>query len=192
MTSLSSLLRQPTLVNPPRRLGAGIGEWVDPETQAVIDQATEDGYRRGLVAGRMNAESDLATERDNASKAIATAVDHAIASINQSFTSGSRQMIVMAFELAELIAGHSLEHDGSVIAERVAAALDQIDDEQLVLNVAPADEEMFRKVYAMNPKVTVVASPQFSPGEAMLRGLWAEADLTRAGIRSVLEEALDA
>lgn len=100
-------------------------------------------------------------------------------------------MVSLAFDIAEVIAGYAIG-DGSVVADRVAQALSQIDDEELTLLVAAQDHTMFEAAFTARPDVNVVTDPTLSSGEARLRGRWSDTDLTRSGIRLALEEALDA
>ena len=188
---MSSLLRQPTLEEVTHRLGSDSPEYIDPETKARLDQATEDGYRRGLIDGDTNARAALINERRNALAAVDHATSKALDEIHTSLTAATRQMLTLAFDLAEVIAGHTIG-DGSVIAQRVEAALDEIDDDELTLAVSQHDQAAFESVYHNRLGLTIVADATLQPGEATIRGRWANADLTRRGIREALEQSLDA
>ena len=188
---MSNLLRQPTLEPITHRLGSNTPEYIDPETKARLDQATEDGYRRGLIDGDTNARAALLNERRNALAAVNQATSRALEDIEASLTAATRQMLTLAFDLAEVIAGHTIG-DGSVIAERIEAALDEIDDDEITLAVSQHEKTMFEDAHQTRLGLTVVADATLQPGEATIRGRWSNADLTRKGIREALEQSLDA
>lgn len=184
---MSRVLRQPVLDPTPLQLGEPGRP--SSEVLSLIEEATEMAYQRGLVDGRTAAHAEVESMVDEARRTIAGAVETEIARLQDGIEHLAPDIIRLATQIAEAVLGHAAHDDGDALERRIAAALGQIDDSTLTITVAPDDVERMRTVFA--DQATVNADPRLEPGEAMLAGRWAAADLTRRALLDAVERAFD-
>lgn len=152
----------------------------DPAQEAAA------AYERGVADG-------VAQERSEGlalAAAFRQALGDAAATRRAEAQEQAAALLRTALELAERIVGHAPHDDGAALETRVRAALAEVDDEPLELAVHPVDAARLGAVTATDPRLELTTDPSLRPGEAKLRGRWAEADLTRAAAVAAATSAL--
>lgn len=165
--------------------GGGEPTFVDEQVVALIEQARTDGYAAGWQdgrdRGRLEAE-ELAARLESAIRAAVSEVRHA-------HHEAVHTTVDAALAVAEFIVGR-VPRDGGVLAARIAEAIEALDDEELVVLVAPADVAALEDVLDLPPGVTLERDDHLQPGEARVRGKWSAVEMTHRAALAVAKEAL--
>ena len=96
----------------------------------------------------------------------------------------------VAAAIARAVTGAEAIDGGNRLLADVAAALEALDDAQLVVAVNSRDLQLLMGGLAGRPGVSVIEDAALRPGEARVRGPWAVAELTRDALWSSVGEAL--
>lgn len=182
---MNRVIRQARLVPTPRpwRVGAA-GR--DPEWEAELTEATAAAYERGRADGAAQERGDgLAL-----AAAIGEALAAAAAARRREVEDQAAVLTRSALDLAEAILGHAPHDDGAALEARVRAAVAELDDAPVEVAVHPVDAERLRAVTAADTRLELAIDASLQPGEARLRGRWAEAELTRAAAMEAARAAL--
>ena len=157
----------------------------------MIEHERERAYTAGRAAGIAEA---AATELD-AAGAAATALRATVEQEIARLRDASAAHDAAAIELATQIATYVIDAvDTSAVAEvarRIRAALDQIDDSDVVAHVQPDQVEPLARALASSG-VRVVASEDIAAGDVRLVGRWSIADLSMQQRWTAVQELLDA
>lgn len=184
-----------TVVGPAHhRLGATPRDQLDPVVRELLAQATAKAYERGLREGRaqgaVEAEADIVDRLDRFGSGITAAVDD----VARTARAACDDTVEAAFELATTMAGAILDHEphdgGAVVADRIREALALLDDDAPVVHVSAADGQLVMSALAGARGVTVEVDADLAPGEARIRGGWADADLTRTAAFDAIRRSL--
>ena len=89
----------------------------------------------------------------------------------------SPAVVELAVDIAKRIVGDLPDDAGVQLHERIAVALEQIDDEQLVIRVNPTDATRIEELLANRTDISVVRDTTIEDGDALISGRWAQADL---------------
>lgn len=189
MTSSNSVLRAPRIESVATTLGT---RTVDPATRAAIAEARNSGYAEGHAAGKREA----ALEAHNALERATAILDAAVASGRQQIVeavgSQSNAIVDLAIEIAKQVVESVPPDAGKGLAEKLEVALQQIDDPELVVRVSPNDVTTLSPLFEHRKDVTLIKDPSIHPGDAILSGRWAQADLQLAAAWKLIAEALHA
>lgn len=183
---MSRVIRTAQIGAPTELFAGDVARFYDDEARAAIDvevaQAFEAGRREGFVAGRDDTlaavhrlESALAAAVSEATRLRAAAVDETIAA---------------ALHVAEFVLGTAVVDASGPLAERIAAAVADIDDVTAVVYVNPSDWDVIAPVVQLPHGVTIERDPSIRPGEAAIRGPWASVELTTDAALARVREAL--
>lgn len=171
---------------PAALFGGDEPRFYDEDARAAIDgevaRAFDAGRREGFAAGRQETisavqrlESALAAALADASRLRAAAVDDTLQA---------------ALAVAEFVLGTAVVDATGPLAERIMAAATEIDDETATVSVNPSDWDVIAPIVHLPHGFTIERDPGMRPGEARIRGPWADVELTRAAALERAREAL--
>jgi flagellar biosynthesis/type III secretory pathway protein FliH len=100
------------------------------------------------------------------------------------------ELLELAAAIARVVTGGEPSAGGQQLLQDVAAALDALDDAPLAVVVNPRDVQVLAGGLTGRPGISVVEDATLEPGEALVRGPWAVAELTRDARWSAVAEAL--
>jgi flagellar biosynthesis/type III secretory pathway protein FliH len=187
---LSRVLRQP-LVGA-ERLTVAVPDpiAIDPVVRSRVEEATATAYERGFADGMAAGRREAHGEVEQIALLLRGAADDAAERLDAARRERAREVLELAFAIAEAVIGRE-PHDGGVaLLGRVQEALEHLDDEPLRVHVHPDDEPTISQGLGGAHAVTVVADAQLAPGEARIRGPWARAEVTFAGALEIVREVL--
>ena len=121
---------------------------------------------------------------------IETALHAAAVAADRMRTAAVTDVIQVALAVAEYVTGTEHISDPTVIAERIALAMETLDDENVVIAVNPADWDAVAANVQLPPDATIERDPTLQTGEARLRGTWSSIDMTREAALGVAREVL--
>jgi flagellar biosynthesis/type III secretory pathway protein FliH len=100
------------------------------------------------------------------------------------------ELLELAAAIARAVTGGEPSAGGQQLLQDVAVALDALDDAPLAVVVNPRDVRVLADGLTGRPGISVVEDATLEPGEALVRGPWAVAELTRDARWSAVAEAL--
>jgi flagellar biosynthesis/type III secretory pathway protein FliH len=184
---LSRLLTSPGVEVEARTLGAP-DPALDTAARAAMEHAVAEAYARGRRDGAAEAGAAV----DQAAGRVVAALQRADADLRAVAAAAD---VALARAIAGAVVDREPSDDGAALLARVGAALAALDDEAVVVHLSPAEapvlrDAVARQAAAVGAPVEVVADAAVPPGEALLAGRWARADLTRAGAWAALDAVL--
>lgn len=181
---MSRVLTGSVLGTGSHRLAAAPRDQLDPVVRDLLDKATAEGYERGLRDGHAQgvaaAEARSVAQLDQLTASVTGAVEQAARMAKDACDQDIESAFELAMAIAEAVIGHQPHDGGEVVAERVRETLGLLADPTAVVRVNPDEQELVATALGDLSGVIVEADPMLGPGEARVRGGWAEADLTRA------------
>ena len=174
MTSSNSVLRAPRVEGMATTLGSTP---LDTLTRSAISEARKAGYAEGHAAGKREAVLEARSALERATQLLDAAVASANRQISDAVRAHSPAVVDLAVDIAMRIVGDLPDDAGVRLHERITAALEQIDDEQLVIRVSPTDAGRIEELLATRTDVSVVRDATIEDGDALISGRWARADL---------------
>lgn len=191
---MSRVLTTTVLGDAPHRLLAASRERLDPVVGDLVDQAAADGFERGLREGHARGTAEVERLADERVAQLSSSIAAALDGASRAARATSDDVVESAFDLAvamaEAILGRELADGGSTIGERVRESLESLDDRSPVVLVSADDVDLVAAATADLGTVTVEVDPRLAPGEARVRGGWAEVDLTRATAFATIRRGL--
>lgn len=187
---MASVLRSPAIDGDLVR-EAGAQLLVDPDWQDLIDEATEQAYLRGHEEGKAEGRLEGAGEVDRLIGALHDAVEEVRTLTRASEAEAAQQVVSTALDILEHLVG-GLPVDRDRLVARVAAALDELDEDRVTIEASPDDVKHLKQGLRSDAGFEVVTDPHLSPGEVRIVGEWGAADLRWETVLAVLREELDA
>jgi flagellar biosynthesis/type III secretory pathway protein FliH len=166
--------------------------FVSPNDQALMTEAHSRGFAEGLEAGKRGAEAAVAEARRTAIEAIEVATTKTLAGLAAASRRATGDVLDLSIAMAETVVAATELIPGERLRSLLPEVLDQLDDDSLVVRLNPGDAGPVSRLLDSNGRLRVVSDPNLGPGEAMLDGRWARADLTFDAAFSRLREALHA
>lgn len=188
MTSSNSVLRAPRIDGMATTLGSTP---LDSLTRSAIAEARKAGYAEGHAAGKREAVLEARSALERATQLLDAAVASANRQISESVSNHSPAVVALAIDIAKRVVGDLPDDAGVRLHERIALALEQIDDEQLVIRVSPTDAARVDELLANRNDISVVRDTTIDDGDALISGRWAQADLRLATAWDLVKEQLD-
>ncbi len=189
-SSNSGVLRQPFLATDPHVMGSAEAGFLDPTFLKHIDEARSSGYDQGFADGAKAAEAAARRSAEAAEQRLRTATTDAVAHLASTTVDVVPQLLDVAIAIARNIVAEVPEQVSASLGDRIAAALTQIDDDQLTISVSPGDLGEVSAGFGTVPGLTVVPDETLGAGEALIDGVWAHADLTIPMAWAIVEEGL--
>jgi flagellar biosynthesis/type III secretory pathway protein FliH len=165
---------------------------LDSLTRSAISEARKAGYAEGHSAGMRDAVLEARSALERASELLDAAVASANRQISEAFRAHSPAVVELAIDIARRIVGDLPDDAGARLHERIALALEQIDDEQLVIRVSPTDASRIEELMSSRTDVAVVRDTTIDDGDALISGRWAQADLRLTTAWELVKEHPDA
>lgn len=176
---MAEILRAPLFGLSPVRL-PGPTE-LDADTAEVAANAWEEGHTAGWREGHRDGRAEAA---DFAAQ-ISSAVDRAIVGYAATCVEVRQQLADHLVELAEALVegvlGHLPDTATQGVLGRLHHALEIIEDGPLTVLVHPSSMELMQPALDLRPggqALTLRADDRLAPGELVIEGPWAYADLT--------------
>jgi flagellar biosynthesis/type III secretory pathway protein FliH len=164
---------------------------LDSLTRSAISEARKSGFAEGHAAGKREAVLEARSALERATQLLDAAVASANRQIREAVNAQSPAVVALAIDIAKRIVGDLPDDAGLHLHERIAIALEEIDDEQLVIRVNPTDAARVEELFATRPDVSVVRDTTIDDGDALISGRWAQADLRLATAWDLVKEQID-
>lgn len=182
---MNRVIRNASLAAAPAYGNGGL-QFVDDSTAELIDrvraEAFEAGRREGFAAGRADVQGSVARVDGALRDAVGNLAELRAAAIDETLT--------VALEIAEFVVGKLPPDEGRALATRIADAVANLDDENIIVAIHPQDWDTVAELVRLPNGVTIRRDPALRPGEARIAGRWATAELTREAALQVAREAL--
>lgn len=187
MTSSNSVLRAPQVNGMATTLGSTP---LDSLTRTAIAEARKAGFAEGHAAGKREAVLEARSALERATQLLDSAVASAARQMSEAVSAQNPAVIELAVDIARRIVGDLPADAGAALAEKVAVALDEIDDEALVIRVNPTDAAAIEELVSGRADISVVKDTTLDDGDALISGRWARADLRLATAWDLVKERL--
>ncbi len=188
MTSSNSVLRSPRIDGMATTLGSTP---LDSLTRSAIAEARKAGYAEGHAAGKREATLEARSALERATQLLDAAVASANRQMRDAVTAHSPGVVELAVDIASRIVADLPDDSGARLHERIMLALEEIDDEQLVLRVSPTDAARIEELLANRTDVSIVRDATIDDGDAIISGRWAQADLRLAAAWDLVREQMN-
>lgn len=164
---------------------------LDSLTRSAISEARKAGYAEGHAAGKREAVLEARSALERATKLLDAAVVSANRQIRDAVNAHSPAIVELAVDIAKRIVGDLPDDAGVRLHARIALALEQIDDEQLVIRVSPTDAARIEELLTNRTDISVVRDTTVDDGDALISGRWAQADLRLGAAWDLVKEQLN-
>ena len=172
----NSVIRAAALAEAPVVIGEAGDQFMPAGMRAMLEAAKREARADGFRAGRESAVAEVHEAANAARQALSEIVEETRIRLDQAIAQRAPELVELAVEFAKHIVGEAAVDPGRSLAERLLAALEQIDDEDLQIRVNPDDFDQLEDL--MPPGVDLEADPRIGRGDAVASGRWSRADLT--------------
>ncbi|HEX9317287.1 MAG TPA: FliH/SctL family protein [Actinomycetota bacterium] len=187
---MSRVMREPAFGASPRLVAFGAERGLPAAVQALVAAAAAEGHDRGRREGVEEGAAAAARQAAALAGPVAEAIDGGIEQLRRLRVDERAELLELAAAIARAVTGGERSAGGNRLLADVAAALEALDDAQLVITVNSRDLKLLVDGLAGRPDVSVIEDATLEPGEARVRGPWAVAELTRDARWSAVGEAL--
>lgn len=194
---MAEILRAPTLDRSPVRLPGP--DDIAPETVAVMNEAWQQGYDAGWQQGRLAGRAELGDFVVDLNAAVDRAIAGYAATCAATRKELSTHLLDLAQALVEGVLGHLPDTATQNVLGRLEAALELIEDGPLTVLVHPSTLDLLDPVLELRAGGQPLqrrADDRLAPGELVIEGPWAFAELTWPRLldaaRTALTELQDA
>lgn len=188
--SLPRLLSSPSISSQGQRLAASAVP-LAADVREMIDREREQAYAAGRAAGIAEAAASELDSAGAAATALRATVEQEVARLRDARSAYDASVIELATQIATYVVDAVDTSAVAEVARRIRAALDQIDDSDVVAHVQPDQVEPLARALASS-SVRVVASEDIAAGDVRLVGRWSVADLSMQQRWTAVQELLDA
>lgn len=183
---MSRVIRNVPLTATPAAFGSDGPQFVDDWMAELLDRAREEGFEAGRREGVATGRADVAGSAERVEKALARVT----ADLHRSRAAAVSEIVDIALEVAEFALGRASHDDGAALTDRIAQALEDIDDEDVTVAVNPRDWDAVAAAVQLPKTTTIERDPALRLGEARITGKWASADLTYDAALAIAREVL--
>ena len=183
-------MREPAFTAAPRLVAFGPDLGLPEAVQALISTAAREAFDRGRREGIEAGTIAAARQAAALAGPVAEAIEGGIEQLRSLRDAGHAELLELAAAIARAVTGGELNAGGPQLLQDVTAALDALDDAPLVVVVHPRDLQLLVVGLTGRPGISVVEDATLEPGEALVRGPWAVAELTRDALWSTVAESL--
>lgn len=187
---MTFVVASPQLVGSPHRLAAAPPDRHDPVVRDLVEQVGEDAYARGHAEGLREGTATALDRADRLAHVVADAVGRASQQADASRAEHVDDTVRLALTIAETVLRREPHDGGRAVADAVRDAVGQLTDPAPTVHVHPGDRDLVDATLS-DLALTVVGDPALQPGDARVRGGWAEVELTTAAAWTAVREALD-
>lgn len=183
------MLSHPSVEATPARLGA-----VEPtrsaRTEALIASERAAAYAEGVQAGLAEAAAAQRAQLEATVSDLRAVVEEQIVRLTVSRADHDRALLEEAAQIARYVVDLVDATAVDALVDRIRAALDELDDVDLVAHVAAAQVDAVSGALG-GTGVRVVAADDVHPGDGRLIGRWSIADVGQQRRWDAVREALD-
>lgn len=183
-------MREPASTAEPRLVAFGPDQGLPEAVQALVAAAAREAFDRGRREGIEAGTAGAARQAAALAGPVAEAIEGGIEHLRSLRDAEHAELLELAAAIARAVTGGELNAGGPQLLQDVAAALDALDDAPLVVVVHPRDLQLLVGGLTGRPGISVVEDATLEPGEALVRGPWAVAELTRDARWSAVAESL--
>jgi flagellar biosynthesis/type III secretory pathway protein FliH len=183
-------MREPAFTAAPRLVAFGPDQGLPEAVQALVAAAAAGAYERGRQEGLEQGAAAAAARAAALAGPVADAIERGIEQLLFLRDAEHGELLELAAAIARAVTGGEPSAGGQQLLQEVAAALDALDDAPLAVVVNPRDLQVLADGLTGRPGISVVEDAMLEPGEALVRGPWAVAELTRDARWSAVAEAL--
>jgi flagellar biosynthesis/type III secretory pathway protein FliH len=155
---------------------------LDPLLADAMHAAYEEGHVAGFARGRDVGRAELEVVADQLATRLAAAVAAFPAACVEARAALRYEFTEVAEIMLEAVLGHDLDLAGRGLVNRLAGAIERLDDAPLTISVHPGARDEIAALVAVAgvgvPIGDVVADDNLAWGEARIDGEWARAELT--------------
>jgi len=188
--SLPRLLSSPSISSQGQRLATSAVP-LAADVREMIEREREQAYAAGRAAGIAEAAASELDSAGAAATALRATVEQEAARLRDARSAYDASVIELATQIATYVIDAVDTSAVAEVARRIRAALDQIDDSDVVAHVQPDQVEPLARALASSG-VRVVASEDIAAGDVRLVGRWSIADLSMQQRWTAVQELLDA
>lgn len=188
--SLPRLLSSPSIATQSQRL-ASAAVPLAADVREMIEREREQAYAAGRAAGIAEAAASELDSAGAAATALRATIEQEVARLHDARSAYDASVIELATQIATYVIDAVDTSAVAEVARRIRAALDQIDDSDVVAHVQPDQVEAIGRAVA-DAGVRVVASEDIAAGDVRLVGRWSVADLSTQQRWTAVQELLDA
>jgi len=177
--TVAEVLRAPLFDRAPVRL-PGPGE-IDQGTADVMAAAWQEGHAAGWREGHRDGRAEAADFAGSMLAAVEQAVAGYAATCTETRGQLADHLVDLAQALVEGVLGHLPDTATQGMLGRLHQALELLDDGPLVAVVHPSTLELMEPALQLKPggqPLTCRPDPRLAPGEIVIEGPWAFAELT--------------
>lgn len=161
------------------------------DIRELLERERAAAYAEGRAAGLAEAAAAEMDAAGAAATALRAAIEQDIARLHDARATYDANVLQVATEIATYVVDAVDTTAVDEIARRIRAALEQIDDSEIVAHVQPDQVEAVGRAVA-DCDVRVVGSRDIAAGDVRLVGRWSVADLSIRQRWAAVEELLDA
>ena len=166
--------------------GATTPRFLDPEDAARLEATVAAAYKRGFTEGERAGRVDA----DHAARLIDRALHDAADRATELRDTMVGDALELGLAVADAALGESRFLSLPMLAERITAAIDRLDDSGLTVLVAAEDLEPLQEIMTPPPGVDIRTDRSIGPGEAQIVGGWSATEITKVAALTVAREAL--
>lgn len=166
--------------------GARPPAWV----REVVDRERAEAYEQGRADGRAEIAATRLADAEALVAMLRTSVAQEAARVAELRSMHDARLLALAARIARYVVDEIDTSSVEAVVDRVRAALDEIDDTDVVVHVAAGQVDDVTAALA-GLDVDVVAADDVAPGDALLAGRWSAADLSRTQRWDAVMELLD-
>lgn len=190
MISLPRLLSSPSISAQGQRLATGEVP-LAADVREMIEREREQAYAAGRAAGIAEAAAAELDSAGAAATALRATIEQEVARLRDTQAAHDTSVIELATQIATYVIDAVDTTAVAEVARRIRAALDQIDDSDVVAHVQPDQVDAISRALS-GAGVRVVASEDITAGDVRLVGRWSVADLSTQQRWTAVQELLDA
>lgn len=183
---MNRVIRNPDLGGAAQFFGSGEPRFVDGAVAEMIDRARREGHHEGYASGVAEGRSQL----EGVAQRLQTALEAAAEEIARTHRESVTATVELALEVAEFAIERAPHDAGAAIAERIVAAVGQLDGHDAVVSVQSADWDAVSSALEATRGISIERDEALLPGEARIQSDWAFIDLTREAAFAVVREVM--
>lgn len=161
------------------------------DVREMIEREREQAYAAGRAAGIAEAAAAELDSAGAAATALRATIEQEVARLRDAQAAHDMSVIELATQIATYVIDAVDTTAVAEVARRIRAALDQIDDSDVVAHVQPDQVDALSRALS-GAGVRVVASEDITAGDVRLVGRWSVADLSTQQRWTAVQELLDA
>ena len=162
---------------------------LDPATTRMLEQAVADAHERGRREGEQQGRAAVSEQLAQLGAAVRADVEALRADLAAQREEATRASLELARAAATAVLDATPPDDALALLDRVAAAIELLDDDPLRVSLHPEDHATVTEAVGEIDGVELVADRRMRRGEASVTGPSAGAEVTR---QALLTAALDA